>query len=161
MRRADLLAEEEWSLPGKFGFLSEHVLYEDGKYKVAPGVKTSDYAVDTPGNFVCAALTRELCQKFIWDGQRGLRQKAYENVYKDIIAPLDYFYPPVVFSEEQLDRKAELGTDIFGYAEETIARWIIEGGIDEEWDAYVKKIDDMGLKELLKIYQDALDVFNQ
>lgn len=162
MRLADILAEEEWSLQGKFGFIGEHILKTaDGNYKIAPGVKAADYTNNTPGNFVCAALTKDVCEKFIWDGQRGLRQKAYDELYKPIVAPIENFYPPVVFTEEQTDRKAELGTDIFGYAEETIAHWIIDGGIDEEWDAYVKKMKDMGLEELMQIYQGALDIFNQ
>ncbi|MEK3721284.1 hypothetical protein [Paenibacillus sp. FSL H8-0034] len=35
------------------------------------------------------------------------------------------------------------------------------GGIDQEWDAYVKKVKDMNSDELVKIYQEALDLFNK
>ena len=43
---------------------------------------------------------------------------------------------------------------------ETWASWIVNGGIDEQWDAYVDQLNQMGLERLMEIYQEALDVYN-
>lgn len=32
--------------------------------------------------------------------------------------------------------------------------------IDEQWDAYVDQLNQMGLERLMEIYQEALDVYN-
>ena len=40
------------------------------------------------------------------------------------------------------------------------ASWIVNGGIDEQWDAYVDQLNQMGLERLMEIYQEALDVYN-
>ena len=37
----------------------------------------------------------------------------------------------------------------------TRARWVAEGGIDEEWDAYVEQLKTMGLEDMNKIYEGA------
>lgn len=42
---------------------------------------------------------------------------------------------------------------------ETWASWIVNGGIDEQWDAYVDQLNK-GLERLMEIYQEALDVYN-
>ena len=35
-----------------------------------------------------------------------------------------------------------------------------EAEIDEQWDAYVDQLNQMGLERLMEIYQEALDVYN-
>lgn len=32
-----------------------------------------------------------------------------------------------------------------------------EGGIDEEWDAYIEQLNTMGLEQLVQIYTDAYE----
>ena len=50
-----------------------------------------------------------------------------------------------------------LATDIISYVETTGARWVYEGGIEEEWDDYVAQLNQMGLERLMEIRQAALD----
>ncbi|WP_105614610.1 extracellular solute-binding protein [Vallitalea okinawensis] len=69
-------------------------------------------------------------------------------------------YPDVFFTLEENERISQLSADINTYANENYARWMMEGGIDEEWDDYVEKLYDMGLDEYIKIYQSALDRYN-
>lgn len=64
-------------------------------------------------------------------------------------------YPNVMFTNEENELRPTITTDIDKYVESTRAHWITEGGIDKGWDEYVKKLNTMGLKELMKIYQDA------
>jgi putative aldouronate transport system substrate-binding protein len=36
----------------------------------------------------------------------------------------------------------------------------VDGGIEEEWESYLKQLDRMGLPELMEVYQAGLDRFN-
>lgn len=71
------------------------------------------------------------------------------------------FYPKVFFTMDEVERLSILKTDIITYTNEMYAKWIAIGGIEDEWDDYVKKLNDMGLEEMVQIHQDALDRFNQ
>lgn len=38
---------------------------------------------------------------------------------------------------------------------EYAARWVTEGGVDEQWDEYIGRLNDAGLSRYLEIYQTA------
>jgi putative aldouronate transport system substrate-binding protein len=64
-------------------------------------------------------------------------------------------FPDVMYTVEEYAELPTLLTDIESYIKSTRAKWVTKGGIDQEWDAYVKKLNDMGLAKLIKIYDDA------
>lgn len=53
-----------------------------------------------------------------------------------------------------------LDPDIREYVNNTTAKWIADGGIDEGWDEYLKQLDNLGLQEYLKYKQAAYDRMN-
>lgn len=64
-------------------------------------------------------------------------------------------YPSVMYTKEESAQLPTLTTDIESYIKTSRATWITKGGVDQDWDAYVKKLNDMGLQKLMKIYTDA------
>ena len=64
-------------------------------------------------------------------------------------------FPIVKYTDEELQRLTTLGTDIYKYVEAQFAHWVVDGGIDEEWDAYIEQLNAMGLQELLEIQNTA------
>ncbi|WP_313640617.1 extracellular solute-binding protein [Paenibacillus sp.] len=64
-------------------------------------------------------------------------------------------YPRVMYTAEEFQELPTLTTDIESYAKAMRAQWVTKGGIDEGWDAYIKKLNDMGLEKLMKIRTDA------
>lgn len=64
-------------------------------------------------------------------------------------------YPMVMYTKDESAQLPTLTTDIESYIKTSRAKWITQGGIDQDWDAYVKKLNDMGLQKLMKIYTDA------
>ncbi|MCA1292434.1 extracellular solute-binding protein [Paenibacillus sp. alder61] len=64
-------------------------------------------------------------------------------------------FPNVMYTAEEFQELPTLTTDIDSYVSAMRAQWVTKGGIDEEWDAYVKKLQDMGLDKLMKIRTDA------
>jgi putative aldouronate transport system substrate-binding protein len=64
-------------------------------------------------------------------------------------------FPNVMYSAEEFQELPTLTTDIDSYVRTTRAQWITKGNIDEEWDAYIEQLNDMGLERLVKIRSDA------
>ena len=56
---------------------------------------------------------------------------------------------------------SQLDTDIKKYAEQKKADWILNGGIEEEWDSYLQKMEDYGLSEYLAIKQKYFDQYQE
>ena len=50
-------------------------------------------------------------------------------------------------------------TDLKNYAEQTKAGIVKDGITDEDWNAYLEKMDSMGLSELLELKQKGFDMF--
>ena len=75
-------------------------------------------------------------------------------------APLmnDSRYLSLLFSAEDNDRIADISTDIIGLAEEKRAEWLARGGVENEWEDYLARLDAMGLQEYIDIYQKTYDV---
>ena len=48
-------------------------------------------------------------------------------------------------------------TDIKNFVNQQRAKWLVDGGIEEEWDGYVAQLQQMGLDQMIEIYQNALD----
>lgn len=82
---------------------------------------------------------------------------ACDPLLKDFVAKP---YPLVNYTKEQADQISTLTVDIYSYVRTTWAKWISEGGIETEWDAYINQLNQMGLQDLMKIYQQALDTYN-
>ena len=70
-------------------------------------------------------------------------------------------FPMVQYTDEDLSRITAIGTDIYKYVEAQYAHWVVDGGIDEEWDAYLKQLDSMGLQDLMNIQNGAYEAYLQ
>lgn len=72
-----------------------------------------------------------------------------------------YVYPKVFMDGDDTTRVSQLDTDIKKYAEQMKASWILNGGIEDEWDEYLEKMDAYGLAEYLEIKQKYFDAYQQ
>ncbi|MDF2802201.1 MAG: sugar transporter substrate-binding protein [Anaerocolumna sp.] len=64
-------------------------------------------------------------------------------------------YPNVSYTNEQLNELSILYLDINSYVTTMQAKWVTEGGIDEEWDTYLDTLKQMGYDDFMKIQLDA------
>ncbi|MCM3575589.1 ABC transporter substrate-binding protein [Mesobacillus subterraneus] len=87
------------------------------------------------------------------------RLKDLEEYYEPYMPKENY--PMIFFSVEDLQRINEIEPELKEFVNQKKAQWILEGGVDKEWDDYVAQLDAMGLKELMEIYQKGLDEFNK
>lgn len=64
-------------------------------------------------------------------------------------------FPNLKYTQEENDELALLATDISGYCQQMRAKWVTEGGIEEEWDGYIEQLNAMGLERFVEIRMDA------
>lgn len=69
----------------------------------------------------------------------------------------EYVYPNIFMSQEDLDKITPYTTDLNKYVKQMKADFIMNGKIDETWDAYLKKLEGYGLSNYLEIMQKNLD----
>lgn len=67
--------------------------------------------------------------------------------------------PMLQYTDEELSQLTMLGTDIYKYCEAQYAHWVVDGGVEEEWDAYIKQLDAMGVQDLIQIHKNAYDFY--
>ncbi|MFI2104533.1 ABC transporter substrate-binding protein [Isoptericola sp. NPDC019693] len=85
------------------------------------------------------------------------RQKLVKEYYEPFAA--NEKYPPVLLSNDELDKVSYPETDIKTLVKEKFAAWIVDGTIDGEWDGYVSQLQSLGVDEVTATYQQAYDRF--
>lgn len=136
----------------------------DGTYEVL--IPSDGTTLDTSAwsfsmrDFGPKYMTEEFQGKVILPDSQGdgvkLAQDATNAKYASDIA-----FPVVSYTTEQLTTLASLTTDINDYASAQYAHWVVDGGIEEEWDAYLVQLDQMGLQDVLAIHNDAYAAYKE
>lgn len=85
------------------------------------------------------------------------RMEFVKSYVKDM--KYDMVYPNVFMSKEDSELLAQYETGIKQYAEQMKATWILKGGVEKDWDNYLKKLDQLGLQKYLGIKQKYLDEY--
>ncbi|MFH1513401.1 MAG: extracellular solute-binding protein [Bacillota bacterium] len=80
-----------------------------------------------------------------------------DSVYADNF-PTE-IYPIVKFDLDTTEELTFLTTDIYKVVDEKMASWIVNGNVDDEWDAYILQLNTMGLEQMREIYQAAYDAY--
>lgn len=68
-------------------------------------------------------------------------------------------FPVCYYTDDQLSNLTMLTTDIYNYVEAQYAHWVVDGGIDEEWDAYIQQLNAMGLEQVVEIQKAAYETY--
>lgn len=88
--------------------------------------------------------------------QRAKDLEQYYNPYME-----KENYPSIFFEPEELDKINRIEPELIKYVNTQRGKFIVDGGVDEQWDSYVKTLEKMGLNELMEIYQKGLDRYNE
>lgn len=89
----------------------------------------------------------------------GIKLKEDELNAKYVTTDKNVGFPMVQYTDEELTQLTTLGTDIYKFCEAQYVHWVVDGGIDEEWDSYLKQLKDMGVEELVKIQETAYNSY--
>lgn len=162
---ADQLYTDEVSLQTAFGSVPDHIQKnDDGTYEIlvpadgtSLGLSAWMYSFRDEGP---KYMTKDFESKVIFPNDQGEGIKlAQDSVNAQYVK--NTAYPAVSYTDEQLQRITTLSTDIYKYVEVQYAHWVVDGGIEKEWDDYLKTLDAMGLQELLEIHRDAYTVYRE
>lgn len=66
-------------------------------------------------------------------------------------------YPNIFFTEEELKTIDKLKPEIQTYTNSIRAKFMLKGVSDSEWSDYLAPLKNMGLDDLMKVYQDGYD----
>ena len=61
-------------------------------------------------------------------------------------------FPVVAYTADELDTIGFLSPEILSYVSQQYAHWVTEGGVEEEWDAYIEQLNRMNVNELIDIH---------
>ena len=62
-------------------------------------------------------------------------------------------------TQEDIELFTQYETAVRQYAERKKAEWILNGGIEKEWDSYLDEMEKLGLSKMLEIKQKYLDEY--
>jgi putative aldouronate transport system substrate-binding protein len=159
MRWVDLMYDPYMSAQIIWGPLG--IIYERNEQgmlvnkELPEGVSMGEYRQTVAPEGVGVILAEDFDTVVDMEPRAKQRIQALEEVYKPHME--DEWYPSVFFTPEELEQLSTLETDIKNHVDQQRARWLVDGGIEQEWDGYVEQLKQMGLDQMLKIYQDALD----
>lgn len=133
---------------------------EDGTFHYLPvpeGKSFTEMIHDySPGVNGVSAVTMDVASKL--ELNANLQERAeLDEFFSPYNVPADQVLPDMYLTVEEAETISILETDLTSYVDQCYANWIVHGGIENEWDGYLKKLDEMGLQEYIQIYQDAYD----
>ena len=132
----------------------------DGRYqqmKLEDGMVLDTVIHDFgPGNDGTFAVMQEIIDKLNLNANLQER-KELDEFYSTYNVPAEDMYPNVFFDEDEIEQIGVLQTDIDSYVMQKYADWVVNGGVEDEWDAFQKKLKDMDVDSYVKIYTDAYE----
>lgn len=164
MRWIDQSYEAETSLEIGQGLLGRALeKTDDGGYRqmdTPEGVLLDTMIHDySPGNSGVFAIRKPIIEKLELNVNFQER-KELDEFYSAYNVPLDEMYPNVLFTEDEIEEIAILKTDIESYVTQKYAQWIVEGGVEKEWDTFQGQLKKMNVDRYIELYQIALDRYN-
>lgn len=165
LKWADEYYTDEASLQTFYGSISDGKIQanDDGTYEVL--VPDDGSSLDTSAwsfsmrDFGPKYMNEEFYDKVTLPADQGDGIKLAEDpINEEYIVTT---FPVCAYTEEQTQRLASLTTNIYDYCESQYSHWVVDGGIDEEWDAYLQQLDAMGLQEYISIQVDAYNAYQE
>ena len=166
MRFVDLFYDPYYGMQTLFGSMGECIGDNgDGTYTVLP---PADPTVD-PGTWKWINALADFSPMYISDTLEltlpSDMQKINEldQVYAEglsLFGEDDLWPGPFLkYTSEQSTELSNLNLDITGIFSNKMATWITMGGVEAEWDEYLKTLDQAGLQEAIGIYQEVVNAF--
>jgi putative aldouronate transport system substrate-binding protein len=84
-----------------------------------------------------------------------------EEVLKPYATFKEYFSSVIPFSAAESLELATVWTDLNLLIQQQIAQWVTQGGVEREYDTFIRRVNTMGLPRVVQIYQTAYERFNK
>jgi putative aldouronate transport system substrate-binding protein len=171
MRWLDYINEPEINIQMAFGMFkpegwdkSEAMLpskAEPGKYDVntslrPKSVQPSDWPMSAPIAESPILSARSVIDKYLAVKPSNVAKVEVCDVYRPYLTRYPYNYP-YRFTVKEIEDLSLMQTDLLSYIFRTEAKWIAEGGIDAEWDAYLAKLKNLKVDQYLGMYKTSFE----
>ena len=160
-RWIDQLYEPKMTAQVHWGPIGEVYNEVNGKLvnkELAPGVSMGELRQKVAPNGVGVVTTSDFQNIVDMEARAKVRMDRVKTfvpyMEKDNIPGL--FYTP-----QEIERKTAIEADLKDYVNKDRAKWLMQGGIDSEWDKYLSDVKKIGVDEYVKIIQTAYDRFNK
>ena len=138
---------------------------EDGTYDVL--VPADGSSLDTSAwsnsmrDFGPKYMTDEFAAKVTLPENQGDGIKLSEDAVngKYVTDDKNVGLPMMQYTDDELNTITMLGTDIYKYCEAQYAHWVVDGGVEDEWDGYIEQLKQMGVEDLVAVHRNAYDVY--
>ena len=68
-------------------------------------------------------------------------------------------FPPVKYTTEESEALTGIQQDLSNYVEAQYAHWVVDGGIEEEWDTYIEQLNKMQLETYIELQTQAYNAY--
>jgi len=157
MRWIDAVYDAETSLEMYFGPVGKTLTADAGggyTWLQPPAGYTGNWTWNFGMNDQAPGYTSEATSRKI-----TVAEPAENQQYQDKLLLEPYYarevFPLLALTPDETNELAILKTDIESVTQQKFAEWITRGGVEKEFDGFVKQINAMGLPRLLAIYQAA------
>lgn len=128
----------------------------DGTYSLLAPEGNTTYDANAWNNslrdFGPKYMTKDFEQNVILPSDAGDGEKLADDINSKYSKAT---FPVLRYTRDEYTKLGRYSTDINTYIESQYAHWVVDGGVDKEWDEYMNVLNEMGLKELLKLYDTA------
>jgi putative aldouronate transport system substrate-binding protein len=92
------------------------------------------------------SMTQKIRNDYM-DGDQYKDKLNYTPYYKE-------YFPMAAQTPEENEELAIIRADIHGFTQQQTATWIVNGGLEQEYDAFIRQLNNMGLPRMVEIYQN-------
>lgn len=159
IRWADYMVDPDVSFQLSQGPIGETYDYNsDGMLEaiVAPeGMSQDEFRHNnTPGAHSFHMITASYLENVV--ASSGIAEKqSYDKVYEE--TKTNSMLPPFFVSPDDASEAAMIAADIGPYIKEMTSKWLMTGGIEEEWDEFIEQLNKMRVQDYIAIYQTRYD----
>lgn len=164
MKWIDKFYSAEASLQNLYGAVGRTFTVDDsGKYIFNEPAEGESLSTMFTKNTVIAgpaAIYADMIGTVVEQNDMWKEKAEIYKLYKDQTDQENW--PRPYYSVDESNRFSELSTDIFSYVNEKKAKWIIgKDDVESDWDEYMAHLEKLGIKEMMKINQDAFDRYSE
>ena len=138
--------EHDWGIQGLGSQINE-----DGTWEILGGGLVSTRTAEGMSWLIPTLVPKHVYDMCIYTSVVKKFEADACHVYSPFAVEL---FPNTYFALDDSQDMIQLSTDIGGYVSMKTAKWITEGGIDEEWDEYISTLQKLGLPRYMEIYND-------
>jgi putative aldouronate transport system substrate-binding protein len=161
-RWADLFYDRMYAIQLDSGYIGTGLVLneETGKYEQAAppeGVDQTAFQTNLAPTYSFGGLVDTVYDDLVMRNESDELKVIDMNEYYLPYMTADTL-PSMLYSVEENQKLEDLGhADLKAYIDQMQAKWLVEGGIEAEWDGYLQTLKDMKYDEVLQVLQAAYD----